>query len=170
MELYTYRFELDPTKDQRILLSKHCGATRFLYNHFLNQRENDLIVTETLNAKGMARNRKLAKHITDASFDEITRQLEYKSKWYGKIYIKIDQWFPSSKICNNCKEKNDNLTLNDREWECPQCASKLDRDINAAKNILNEGMKYLLNNRKGCQSAGTVDYTNGADVRPIITN
>ena len=89
---------------------------------------------------------------------------------YGSIYIKIDQWFPSSKICNNCKEKNDNLTLNDREWECPQCASKLDRDINAAKNILNEGMKYLLNNRKGCQSAGTVDYTNGADVRPIITN
>jgi transposase len=81
------------------------------------------------------------------------------------LYVKIDQWFPSSKTCHHCGYENNNLTLGDREWECPQCARKLDRDINASKNILREGLQYIIRNTRGKISAGTVDYTDGTDVR-----
>lgn len=119
-------------------------------------RNNDLIVIEDLNVKGMVKNRKLSKAIQDVSFGEVRRQLEYKSQWYGKLLIKIDRFFPSSKSCNKCNYINQNLTLSDRDWECPQCAEVLDRDLNASKNILKEGLRNL--------SLGTSDYTLRADV------
>lgn len=104
-------------------------------------RENDVIVMEDLNVEGMLKNHHLAKAIVNVSFSRIKRQLEYKCQWYGKKLIKIDRWFPSSKTCNCCGYINNHLTLNDRVWECPQCASKIDRDINAAKNIRDEGLR-----------------------------
>ena len=105
--------------------------------------ENQTIVVEDLNVSGMIKNHKLAKSVADASWYELCRQLEYKSKWNARDFIKIDRWFPSSKTCNNCNYINQNLTLKDREWICPQCNSTLDRDLNAAKNILKQGLMML---------------------------
>ena len=101
------------------------------------------IATENLNVAGMVRNRKLALSISDASFGEIVRQLEYKSSWLGGEVQKVGMFFPSSKKCSVCGHKNSNLTLSDRTFDCPNpdCSSVLDRDLNAAINILNEGLK-----------------------------
>lgn len=99
-------------------------------------RENQTICLETLNVKGMIKNHKLAQSIQDCSWSEFVRMLEYKSEWYGTNVLRIGQFEPSSKMCNCCGHINNKLTLKDREWDCPKCGSKLDRDINAAKNIL----------------------------------
>ena len=103
-------------------------------------RENQTIVTEDLAVKNMVKNHKLASSINDASWSELTRQLEYKCQWYGREYIKIDRFFPSSKRCNDCGYVMEKLTLNIRHWQCPQCEANHDRDINASKNILAAGL------------------------------
>ncbi len=82
------------------------------------------------------KNRSLARSISDAGWNELVRQLEYKSDWYGRELIKIDRFFPSSKRCGNCGFVIDKLPLSIREWKCTQCGTTHDRDINAAKNIL----------------------------------
>lgn len=105
--------------------------------------ENQVICVETLRIKNMLKNRKLAKHIANASWGEFIHQLEYKAGWYGRTLVKIDQWFPSSKRCNSCGHIVDKLPLNIRKWECPECSSDLDRDINAAENIRAEGLSVL---------------------------
>ncbi|MFB2981029.1 RNA-guided endonuclease TnpB family protein [Microseira sp. BLCC-F43] len=86
--------------------------------------------------KNMMKNRKLAQAISDASWRELVRQLEYKCDWYRRTLIKIDRWFPSSKRCGNCGHIIEKMPLNIREWECPQWGTHHDRDINAANNIL----------------------------------
>ncbi|MFB2975968.1 RNA-guided endonuclease InsQ/TnpB family protein [Microseira sp. BLCC-F43] len=101
--------------------------------------ENQMIVVETLNVKGMLANRKLAQAISDASWGELVRQLDYKANWYGRNLVKIDQWFPSSKRCSSCEYVMDKMPLNVREWECPKCGTSHDRDVNAARNILAVG-------------------------------
>ena len=104
--------------------------------------ENQVIVTESLNVKGMLRNHHLARSISDASWYELTRQLEYKSRWYGRKYIKIDTFYASSQTCSNCghkEQKVKNLAL--RSWICPKCSADHDRDVNAAVNILKEGLR-----------------------------
>ena len=103
-------------------------------------RENQTIVVEDLAVKNMVKNRKLSQAISDASWGELTRQLEYKCQWYGRNYIEIDRWFPSSKRCSNCGHIVEKMPLNIREWDCPQCQSHLYRDINASKNILAAGL------------------------------
>ena len=103
-------------------------------------RENDLIAMEDLAIRNMVKNHKLARSISDASWGELNRQLEYKCEWYGKELIKIDRYFPSSKRCGNCGHIVDKLPLNVREWKCPECGSKHDRDINASENILAAGL------------------------------
>lgn len=103
-------------------------------------RENQLIAVEDLSVKNMVKNPKLALHINDASWGELIRQLEYKCNWYGRTFIKIDRWFPSSKRCGNCGHVVDKLPLNIREWDCPKCGVNHDRDINASKNILAAGL------------------------------
>lgn len=103
-------------------------------------RENDLIAIEDLAIKNMVKNHKLAKAISDASWGEFNRQLEYKCEWYGKELVKIDRYFPSSKRCGDCGYIVDKLPLNVREWECPKCGTKHDRDINASNNILAAGL------------------------------
>ena len=103
-------------------------------------RENQTIVVEDLAIKNMVKNHKLALSISDASWGELIRQLTYKCEWYGRELIKIDRWFPSSKRCGNCGHIVEKMPLNIREWDCPECGSNHDRDINASKNILAAGL------------------------------
>ena len=98
------------------------------------------IAVEDLAVKNLVKNRNLALSISDASWSELVRQLEYKSDWYGRTLIKIDQWFPSSKRCFDCGHIVSKLPLNLRKWDCPQCGSHHDRDLNAALNILAAGL------------------------------
>ena len=103
--------------------------------------ENQVIVSENLKPSNMIKNHKLAKSIADASFSSFCNMIDYKAKWYGRTYIKVSSFYPSSKLCNCCGYKNTTLTLDYREWECPNCHTLLDRDKNAALNILEEGLK-----------------------------
>ena len=121
-------------------------------------KKYDTICLEDLNIKGMVKNHKLAKHISDASWGSFVEMLTYKAKWNGKQVVKIDRFFPSSKSCHKCGYINQDLKLDIREWICPDCKTKHDRDLNAAKNILIEGNKII--------SAGTVDYRRGDEISP----
>ena len=112
-------------------------------NKLLN--ENQVIVMEDLSVSNMVKNHKLAKSLQELSLYRFKQILKYKSKWYGRDLVEIDKWFPSSKLCNKCNYKNTELTLKDRTWVCPECGESHDRDINAAINIKNEGIKILSN-------------------------
>jgi putative transposase len=102
-------------------------------------RENQTLVVESLAVKHMVRNRSLAKHISDAAWGELVRQLRYKATWYGRELIEIDRWYPSSKRCFDCGHVATSLPLDIRSWACPDCGVIHDRDVNAAKNILAVG-------------------------------
>ncbi len=118
-------------------------ARRRDYQHKLSTRivhENQVICVESLAVKNMVKNHCLAKSISDVGWGEFVRQLEYKSQWYGRTLIKIDRWYPSSKTCHECKHVVEDLPLDVRQWVCPECGVCHDRDINAARNILAEGL------------------------------
>lgn len=118
----------------------------------------DTIILEDLNIKGMIKNHKLSKHISDVSWSKFIELLTYKAEWNDKQIVKIDRFFPSSKTCNCCGYINQNLKSDIREWTCPSCNTKLDRDLNASINILNEGYKLI--------SSGTDDYRSRGKIRP----
>jgi putative transposase len=97
--------------------------------------ENQAVVLETLNVKGMVKNHHLAQAISDSAWSSFVTKLEYKAEWFGKTVLRIGQFDPSSKLCSVCGYHNKELQLKDREWTCPECKTKHDRDINAAINI-----------------------------------
>ncbi|MDQ6952621.1 MAG: RNA-guided endonuclease TnpB family protein [Mariprofundaceae bacterium] len=137
-----YKFRIYPTDEQAVFFANQ-------RNNFLHKEskrivnENQVIYLESLNVRGMMKNRHLSKAISDCGWSEFVRQLQYKAHWNGSIIVQIGQWEPSSKLCSThgCDYKYDGLKLSDREWTCPQCNIIHDRDINAAKNIEQIGLE-----------------------------
>ncbi len=106
--------------------------------------ENQVIVSENLQIKNMVKNHHLAKFISDVSWYELTRQLTYKAEWNARKYVKIDTFYASSQLCSACGYRNTGTkNLSVRKWICPKCRAEHDRDINAAKNILAEGLRKI---------------------------
>ncbi len=112
-------------------------------------REHQIIAIEDLSVRNMIKNPRLARHISDAGWGEFRRQIEYKAKWYGRIVVVVDRWFPSSKTCSKCAHKLDELRLDIRQWTCPKCGTTHDRDINAAQNLLVAAMHQLAPRESG---------------------
>ena len=143
---------------QRLQLAKAYEKVRNCRTNFIHQvtstivRENQTIIIEDLNVEGMLKNHNLAKHIASASWSEFFRQLQYKCEWYGKNFIKIGRFEPSSKMCT-CGYVNKDLKLSQREWTCPNCGKHNDRDLLAAINI----------KRFGMQSQNLIGYSPVAD-------
>lgn len=124
-------------------LHKKVADRRRDYQHKLSTRiihENQVVCVESLQVKNMLKNHKLAKAIQDVGWSEFVRQLDYKAAWYGRTFVKIDKFYPSSKRCFDCGHVLDSLSLAVRVWTCPECGIVHDRDINAAKNILAAGL------------------------------
>ena len=111
-------------------------STKIINNH-------DIICIEDLNIKGMLKNHKLAKSISDVSWSEFVRQLEYKANWYGRKVVRVPTFYPSSKTCSSCGSIKETLTLSERIYRCECCGLKIDRDYNASINILRKGLKIL---------------------------
>lgn len=171
---YTKKYERQLAKTQKHRSRKQKGSNSYerqrlkvarIYEKMTNSRMDnlhkvsnylvsnyDIIAVEDLNIKGMVKNPRLAKHIADASWGTFVRFLQYKADWNDKQIVRIDRFYPSSKTCHECGWINQNLKLSDREWTCKN-GHTVDRDVNAAKNILAEGLRNI--------SAGTVDHTGG---------
>ena len=116
--LKAYKYRIYPNNEQKVQIAKTFGCCRFVYNQTLAYRK--------------------------VSWYELTRQLEYKAKWNGREYIKIDTFYASSQLCSVCGCQNTDIKdLSIREWLCPVCGAKHDGDINAAKNILTEGLRQI---------------------------
>ncbi|OLT13987.1 transposase [Actinomadura sp. CNU-125] len=111
--------------------------------HKLSSRlvhENQVVVIEDLNVRNMVKNHSLARAISDAGWRELRVMLEYKAGWYGREFVVIDRWFPSTKTCSKCGTLQKDMPLNVREWECGGCGARHDRDVNAARNIVAAGL------------------------------
>jgi len=101
--------------------------------------ENQVVVVEDINVKVLLKTR-LAKSIADSGWSKFLSYLKYKAEWYGRTFIQVDRFFPSSKLCHRCGYKNDDLTLHDRTWCCPTCGETHDRDVNASINLYYVGL------------------------------
>ena len=122
-------------------------------------KQHAAICTEDLSVKGLART-KLAKSVQDAGMGTLVWQLAYKGQWYGTHVVAVDRFYPSTQLCHDCACKNEALTLADRTWVCPVCGVLHDRDLNAALNIRDEGLRIL--------AVGYTESLNacGRDIRP----
>ncbi len=129
------------------------------FHHKLSRRivnENQVIVVENLAVKNMVKNHCLAKAISQVGWGQFCTMLKYKAEWEGKVYLEVDRFFPSSKTCNLCLNQVTSLPLDIRSWTCSNCGTKHDRDINAAKNIRDEGLRIL--------SSGTGEFAYRPDI------
>lgn len=123
------------------------NARKYLLHSISNKliKENDIIVTEKLQINKMVQKKNISKKIYDASWYELIRQLEYKSKWKNKQFYQIEEYYPSSQICNRCGYQEKKIKdLSIRKWECPKCTNQNERDINASINIMFEGIKKYM--------------------------
>ncbi|MFA5759919.1 MAG: IS200/IS605 family element RNA-guided endonuclease TnpB [Clostridia bacterium] len=139
-------------KQQKIVFKIHekIRNQRLDFLHKLSSKlinENQVICLEDLSIKNMVKNHCLSKSIYDVSWSKFVELLVYKALWYGKKLVKIDKFFPSSKMCNNCKNIKHDLTLQDRIYKCNSCGNTIDRDYNSSLNILEEGLKILNSGR-----------------------
>lgn len=151
-------------KAKRIVARVHerITNTRKDFQHKLSRKlvnENQVIIVENLAVKNMVKNHNLAASISDCGWSEFTRQLKYKAEKEGKIYLEIGRFFPSSKTCHVCLNQIGSLSLEVRSWTCTKCNTKHDRDINAAINIRDEGLRLL--------ALGTSATASGESVRPL---
>ena len=124
--------------------------TRANFLHPVSRRivdENQVLVTETLNVRGMLRNRCLARAIADAGWGELRSQIAYKAQWAGRTHVGVDRWFPSTKRCSGCHAVHEGLTLAHRHWRCGACGVEHDRDVNAARDLEQEGLRVLTGQR-----------------------
>jgi putative transposase len=124
-------------------IHKRIADRRKDYQHKLSTqiiRENQVVCIESLQVKNMVKNHSLAKAMSDVGWGEFVRQLEYKACWYERTLVRIDKFYPSSKRCFDCGHILDSLSLDVLFWECPECHTPHDRDINAAKNVLAAGL------------------------------
>ena len=165
---------------QRIKVAKIHEDIRNQRNNYIQEistalvTQFDIICIEDLNVKGMVKNHKLAQAIQDASWSSFTRMLEYKCNWYGKSLIKVDRFYPSSKTCSECGYKLYILELDVRTWECPDCNTIHNRDLNAAKNILRKGFSDLtgipeeFGNFSKLPSVESIENSRGEAVRPML--
>ena len=181
---FTKKYEIKLSKKQRILSRKEKGskgrdkariAVAKVHEKITNSRNDmqhkvssklvrdyDLIAIEDLNVKGMVKNHKLSKAISDVAWSSFVIKLKYKAEWNDKEVIIIDRFYPSSKTCSCCDHVKKILSLDERTWTCSECNTTHDRDVNASKNILRRALAI--------QSAGTVDNRNGAKVRPEVVS
>ena len=135
-------------KARRLVARAHerLANARNDFQHKLSRQivdDNQAVIVETLHVRNMMKNRKLAKHIGDASWHALVTKLAYKTEQAGKHLVKLDPWYPSSKTCHACRYKMDAMPLSIRLWECPSCHVLHDRDINAALNIKHQGIIQL---------------------------
>ncbi|MCF4969249.1 IS200/IS605 family element RNA-guided endonuclease TnpB [Nostoc sp. CMAA1605] len=192
---YYRKYEVKLTKKQKQLSRKQKGSNnrnkvrrkvarvhnkitrcREDFLHKLSRKlvdENQVIVVENLAVKNMVKNHNLAKSISDAGWGQFCTMLKYKAEWEGKTYIEVDRFFPSSKTCSNCLHQVDRLNLDIRSWQCPKCQTIHDRDINAAVNIRDEGLRILsqcgldgLRRRATGVAGGHLATASGQRVRP----
>lgn len=176
---YTKKYEKKLKLAQKHLSRKKKGSRQYenqrlkvarIHNKITNSRKDilhktstnlirtyDVIFLEDLNVKKMLSNHCLAKDISDCAWSTFVNMLEYKAKWNDKTVIKVDRFFPSSKLCSVCGWIKSDLKLTDRIWKCESCGENHDRDVNAAKNILKEGLTLI--------SVGTIEYTDGDEIR-----
>lgn len=156
---------------KRISLAKlyqHISNIRLDFLHKLTSRlikENQFIALEDLNVAGMLKNRKLSRAISDLGLGRFREMLISKAEEANREVVKISRWFPSSKQCNTCGNINSELTLGDREWTCEHCETIHDRDLNAARNILDEGLRILGKAVAGGHSETLNEH--GENVRPL---
>jgi putative transposase len=136
--------------------------------------EYDVICIESLNMKAMAQSLNLGKSVNDVGWGQFVHMLEYKSLWKGKHLVKVPKFFPSSKRCSRCGIINKSLTLSERAWFCPECKTVHDRDINAAVNIREEGIRFFKDSHKSTVGTTVTDpilsdlvYAQGDCVRPV---
>jgi transposase len=160
----SYRIRAYPNGAQRRLLDRWLGAVRWLWNTALEirsegYRECGLTLTGNDISRWLTQWRRTAGHewlalvpatcLTrclrdqDTAFSEVRRQLAYRSEWYGKILVEVDRWFGSSQRCSECHHTLDELRLDGRQWRCPKCGACHDRDVNAARNLLAQGLRQL---------------------------
>lgn len=171
-------------KQQRHLSRKVKGSNRYqkqklkvarTYQKITNQRDYvlhnistwlvnnfDVICMEDLNIEGMKK--LFGKSASDASLGKLVSMIKYKCEWYGKTFHQVSRWYPSSKTCNHCGHKNENLSLDVREWKCGSCGNVNDRDLNASKNLLDQGLKDLFN----FTSDELADYKHREEISPKV--